>query len=143
MKRSNFLAAASGALIAIVLSNVLGASAAAPYVYGCTTPNLPGFGGSENVVMTIYNGSATTANLTTKILSGNGTQLQAGLGVASTSTLGATKTKTVAWVVAHSDPSETSSTAQNAVRVVSDVPISLGIDIGGSNKQLACMQLIP
>jgi hypothetical protein len=143
MNRRISMAAAGGALVAMILGNVIGASAAGPYVYGCATLNLPGMGGTETAVMTIYNGSATTANLTRKILSGNGTQLQAALGVASTATLGATKTSTTSWSVAHDTPSESSATVQNSVRIVSDVPVTVSIDIGGSNKQLNCMQLVP
>jgi hypothetical protein len=148
MNRRITLAAAGGALAALILSNVLGAAAAGPYVYGCGTLNWPNTGGTEKAVLTIYNGSAVTANLTHKILSGNGTQLQASVtpvAVPSTSTLSATKTATFSWDDVHGEPSVSSSTVQNSVRVVSDTPVLVSLHIGGGSTgtEVTCMRLDP
>jgi hypothetical protein len=150
MSRKITLAAAGGALVAIILGNVMGASAAGPYTYGCTSLNVLGLGGTEKAMLSIYNGSAATANLTHKVLSGNGTNLSGGLTqntvaapLAATSTLGATKTATFWWDDVHSDPSVSSSTIQNSVRVVSDVPLAVSVHVGPGGNLAPCMRLDP
>jgi hypothetical protein len=152
MNRRITLAAAGGALVALILSNVMGASAAGPYVYGCTSLNIVGLGGTERTTLSIYNGSATTANLTHKVLSGNGTNLNAGLqqdsvaapaALPNMSTLGATKTASFWWDDAHANPSVASSTVQSSVRVVSDVPVAVSLHVGTQGSLAPCTQLIP
>jgi hypothetical protein len=153
MNRKISLAAASGALVALIFSNVVGTSAAGPYVYGCTSLNVVGLGGNERATLSIYNGSATTANLTHKVLSGNGTNLSAGLtqnssipgspALPATSTLGATKTAAFWWDDVHNDPSVTSSTVQATVRVVSDVPVAVSMHVGPSGNLAPCTRLDP
>jgi hypothetical protein len=144
MNRRITLAAAGGALVALILSNVLGASAAGPYVYGCTPLTYDVPTANQNASINIYNGGATTANLTHKVLSGDGTQLQASLSIPSTSTLAPTKTVDFHFLTGGGAPNIDNNLIPVTVRVVSDVPVAVGVNVGGgTGTDVTCYQLAP
>jgi hypothetical protein len=144
MRRSVLSILAAVAISVIATANLT--TAAGPYVYGCTPLTFPSTGGSWNGDVSIYNGGATTANLTHKILAGDGTILNTGLSVATTSTLGATKTETLSFTVDESSgsPGVGNSTLPASVRVVSDIPVAVGVVVNGLVGQpLTCTRLSP
>jgi hypothetical protein len=144
MNRRMTMAAAGGALVAMILSNVLGASAAGPYVYGCTALTWDVQNAASNASVTIYNGGSTTANLTHKLLAGDGTQLGAAFMVPSTSSLLPTKTVDFHWVNPTGDPNITNNTIPTTVRIVSDVPVAVGVQINGNvGVSVPCTLLSP
>ena len=77
MRRWIIGAATVAALLAATVVGPFGAAATAPYVYGCTPATI--FNMDRNslywVSMTIYNGTASSAHLTHKILAGDGSIL--------------------------------------------------------------------
>ena len=79
MRRLIVMAATVAALVVAVVIGPMGTAAAGPYVFGCTPLNWQGFAGNPRAALTIYNGSAATANLTHKVLSGNGRRGMASL----------------------------------------------------------------
>jgi hypothetical protein len=128
----------AGLSLSVIVLIPMSTAAAAPYVYGCT----PGqsSGGSSNAVVTIYNGSGTTANLTVKALTPSGTNISGSLGIASTFTLPATQTKEIHFVEPTLmsgfswDPAN-ANVIVGAIRIVSDQPIAAGMNhvAGGEN----------
>jgi hypothetical protein len=134
MRRTLMVCASAVALVMALAVGPFGAAAAAPYVYGCTpvTPFNSTTSTIYYVALSIYNGSATSATVTTKVLAGNGSILNQNLNGTVpyfpppppfTATLGATKTLTYSWGNFGGVPA-TDATVAAAVRVVSTVPVS-------------------
>ena len=98
MRRLILGAASIAALVAALAVGPFGAAAAAPYVYGCTPAMYTGGTTNHEALLSIYNGSASTANLIHKILNADGLILNQGgddlaaYFVPRTSTVEATKT---------------------------------------------------
>jgi hypothetical protein len=127
MRRWILIATSAVGMVAALAMGPLGGAAAAPYVYGCV-PALYYPQTSYLALLQIYNGSASTANVTHKILAGNGTLLNATLidGPPVTSSIPATRTETFLYT----NPDSTFITSMNegtkpaSVRIVSNVPVS-------------------
>jgi hypothetical protein len=123
-------------------------SAAGPYVYGCGPFTLEGVNSGIKMLssFSIYNGSAATANLTHKVLTGNGTQVGGSFTppIPTTSTLAPTKTATFSFIYLTGDPSSTDGTIPNSARVVSDVPVAVTFTYDNNNGSPAqCSRLSP
>lgn len=120
------------ALAAALAVGPFGAAAAGPYVYGCTPAAYYNTGTSYIVGLMIYNGSASTANVTHKILAGTGQVLNdpgnvSGTGfftIAALSTLPATHTSSRRFMTRFGRPNEGDATVAASVRIVSNVPVS-------------------
>jgi hypothetical protein len=123
------------------------AATGAPYVYGCTPVGLTVSDADTDVSLSIYNGSASAASLTHKILTANGTIMNNAPGyytMPTTSTLPPTQTATFVFTVVPGNPS--GFTVATALRIVSNVPVSatLSHDISGSAwKIVPCAALQP
>jgi hypothetical protein len=149
--RRSILAAASGIFLAGAIAvGPFGASAAAPYVYGCTPAAIAGPNVFFTEVLNVYNGSSTTANLTHKILAGDGTILNAATGINMlpvTSTLAATRTDGFSWGTKQGYPTSGDSTIAATVRVVSNVPlaVTLAHDLAGTEdwRIIPCLPIQP
>jgi hypothetical protein len=134
--RRSLLAAMSAICLAGALAvGPFGAAAAAPYVYGCTPALLFVPSSSYEVDLWLYNGSASTASLTIKVLARSGAILNSTLSPVPppvTSTLVATNTAIYGWnaPVAVFPTSPTDSTLPASVRIVSSVPISATLNHG-------------
>jgi hypothetical protein len=149
MRRSILVAASGIALAAAALIVPFGATAAAPYVYGCTPATIYNTDSSTYIVsMTIYNGTASSAHLTHKILEGNGSILNQFAGGAYvlplTSVLTPTSTAIFAWGTFGGRPGIDAARAAS-VRIVSDVPIvaSLSHDASGLHTDQTIVQCLP
>jgi hypothetical protein len=138
---------AAAAMFALALAGALavgplGVTAAAPYVYGCTPVTLNEANDVYTVQLWIYNGSATTAHITHKLLAGNGTLLNATFGVPITSTLKATHTLVRGFPAPGTNAGQPNGTVPAAFRIVSNVPVSvtLSSDFHGDLdwKSIAC-----
>jgi hypothetical protein len=121
------------ALVVAVALGPLGSAGEAPYVYGCTPVLFFNDSGSLRawrVSLSIYNGSAATANITTKVLAGDGTIMNGSLlGSASyippvTSSIPATRTAVFSFALYDGIPGMSDSTVPASVRIVSNVPVS-------------------
>ena len=115
------------ALVGALAVGPFGAAAAPPYVYGCTPAGYFSDQAPAYVVeLAIYNGSASTANLTHKVLAGNGTILNSAYSIPLTSILPPTHTSGIVEYAVHGTvkPTEPNGTLPYSVRIVSDVPIS-------------------
>jgi hypothetical protein len=145
MRRLIVIASTLAALAAALTVGPLGVASAAPYVYGCTPATIYNDGVSYVPVLTIYNGSASTANLTHKILAGTGLILnQETFPV--TSTLPATHTKENSYSVAgNTGPDELNATTPATIRVVSNVPVAVTLvhDITGGQVAISCPVMQP
>jgi hypothetical protein len=136
------------AALAALAVGPFGAAAGAPYVYGCTPGQAFSASGDYLTILSVYNGSATAANLVTKILAFDGQILNAPSGahfspVPLTFTLDATRTYEKAW----NSPGSTALIRAASVRVVSNVPVSatlthrLGSD--GNELEVTCTPMQP
>jgi hypothetical protein len=150
VRRWILTAASAAALAAAMAVGPFGAAAAAPYVYGCTPATMRGPMVNYDLSLTIYNGSATTANLTHKILAGNGAILNAGSGLnvlPTTSTLPATHTAAFEWSTPQGEPSATGGTLAGSVRIVSNVPVAATLNHDPTEtedwKPIPCMPMQP
>jgi hypothetical protein len=128
----------------------LGAGAAPPYVYGCTPAQEFNSATLYSVSLSIYNGSSSTANLTHKILAGNGTILNSifagALALPVTSTLGPTDTAVFAWGTVAGFASKTDGTVPASIRIVSNAPISATYshDVAtGNSRPVVCLPQQP
>jgi hypothetical protein len=140
MRRWIVAAASTVALVAALAAGPFGAAAAVPYVYGCT-PAAYYAGTAYFAELAIYNGSASTATITHKLLAGTGALLA---GLPTTSSLPATHTSVALFTVpAFTDPGEAVATTPAAVRIVSNVPVSATLshghqhDVSGSDTAIA------
>jgi hypothetical protein len=127
MRRSILVAASGLALVAAMAIGPFGAAAAAPYVYGCTPATLFLSGNVPHILsLSIYDGSATSASLTIKVLSGDGHILNgdaAPLLPPLAHALPATHTFEWAWNT-FGVSGETNATIASSIRIVSNVPVS-------------------
>jgi hypothetical protein len=149
MRRWILVASTLAGLVAALAVGPFGAAAAAPYVYGCTPANYDNGYAGYTVVLTIYNGSATTANLTHKILASNGTILNDNYpGLAVTSALPATTTVFFTFPTTGGPSAINDGTIPASVRIVSNVPVApkLSFDLtntGHDWKETDCTPLQP
>jgi hypothetical protein len=151
MRRSFLIAISATAMVAAMAVGPFGAAAAAPYVYGCTPATFFGAGSAYNTSLSIYNGSATTASLTIKVLAGNGTRLSVlGFGYEPplTSTLAATHTASYLWSTPGGIGVESTNDIPASVRIVSSEPVAavLSHDYPTSStdwKPIDCISLQP
>jgi hypothetical protein len=141
MRLRLFGIAAATAFVIAAMVGPFGAAAAGPYVYSCD-PGSPSGGGNNNAVY-LYNGQATTANVTFRVLTANGTNITAGLGLPSTFTVAPTNTKVMVYVPPPGlnssftwDPQNVSTTVAT-LRIVSDVALGVGVNLfnGGDHNQ--------
>lgn len=130
-------------LVGALLIGPLGAVAAGPYVYGCSPT--AHFTGTEVFSATLYNGNATTANVTMKLLAFDGTNRSSLLSSGSTFTVGATTTKWVNWVTVDSANPQTTNTQPVTARIVSDVPLGIAVftNVSGHNDYSPCTYFHP
>jgi hypothetical protein len=150
MRRLIILMAATTALAIALIVGPLGAAAAGPYVSGCGSLQIHWFGATgggpnhETVQLDIYNGSASSATLTHKILAGDGTILNAGQTppVPLTTTLAATKSEQFAWDGAAGNVNTSNNNIPASIRVVSDVPVAVGVLVNGTLR-VDCIDLRP
>ena len=149
MRRSLISSLGASATVVALALGPFGAAAAAPYVYGCTPAKLHANNG-YTVILSIYNGSGATANLTTKVLTGTGTILNPSVNIPLplTWTLPATHTRPLLWLSSTGYPLENIfDTVEASVRIVSDVPVaaSLSHDISGTDdwRAIDCISLKP
>jgi hypothetical protein len=143
MRQTIVLAATMAAFAVALVIGPLGTAAAGPYVFGCGPLSPHASSGTGNGQIDIYNGSAATANLTHKILAGDGTQLQVALIGSGTSTLAPTKTEQFFFSNPLGEISPTNSTIPAIVRVVSDVPVGVYIMLNTGATVLNCTDLRP
>jgi hypothetical protein len=155
MRRTIALSAAAAAFAIALLVGPLGAAAAGPYVYGCEPIQFHYFGaagggvGHETIQLTIYNGAASAATLTHKILAGNGTILNNTANVtpaiALTTTLAATTSEEFAATVPVANVLPTQNDIPAAIRVVSNVPVAVGAVVTASSvvHVIECSDLRP
>jgi hypothetical protein len=122
MRRSILVAGSAIALAGAMAIGPFGAAAAAPYVYGCTPATVTRFSTQYLEQLNIYNGSAGTANLTTKILDAIGTILNSAVSMPLTSTLPPTQTFTYGWGALGGNVGTPGVPA--SIRIVSNVPVS-------------------
>ena len=127
------------ALVLVAASGCV-ARTGSPYVWACTPANYYSGGNTPGTVM-VYNGSASLANVSVKLLNRNGTNL-AGTQVpgappgpvypgqtgTTTVPLEADRTMVVSWTTAQGNPA-TDTTVPTTVRVSSDQPIVVGSNI--------------
>ena len=148
------LVAISGiALASAMVVGPFGAIAGAPYVYGCTPASNSETSDVYFANLSIYNGSASAANLTIKILAGNGSILNPVLGpvpIPVMQTLPPTHT-TVHWFFTAGFGDETDGTVPASIRIVSNVPVSATLShalphdpaTNGDWKQIICTSQQP
>jgi hypothetical protein len=158
MRRSIYAAAGALAFAGAMAVGPFGVAAAAPYVYGCTPASVYD-GNDVYVSLSIYNGSASTANLTHKVLAGNGTILNADFPLTPpappstampvTSTLPPTRTATftIASNRGGGAVSIENGTIPDSIRVVSNVPVSASMTLGFATADhwlgFECTPLVP
>src|SRR5262245_25835969 len=101
-------------------------------VYSCTP--LTGQGAPLAAAVHIYNGSLSTANITAKALSANGTNLNGALSITTNFTLASGNTKIIRWTPPACtgicwDPTQgtNASTVAVTMRIVSDQLIGAGV----------------
>jgi hypothetical protein len=137
---------AAGLLAGALLIGPLGAAAAGPYVYGCT-PAAAFTGGTQPFFGTIYNGNATTANITFKLLAFDGTNVSAALGLSpgQTFTVPPTTTKWVTWNSADNKNPVNNNGNATTVRIVSDIPVGVNVhtDVSGGKNFSPCTYFHP
>ena len=119
----------------VVLAVIAGAgawSSATAAVYACIPAT--GQGTPAAAAVHIYNAQIATANVTAKLLSANGTNLNAGLGVTTTFTIAAGNTRIIRWTPPTCtglcwDPAQgtNASTIPVIMRIVSDQLIAPSI----------------
>ena len=146
MRRLITLAASAASLLAAIALGPLGAAASPPYVYGCTPATYYANNTGYLVFLSIYNGSAATANLTHKVLAGDGTNLNAFFAVTQTSTLPPTHTSIRFWTAPGSYPLETNNSVPASVRIVSDVPVAATLNHntpGAAWQPVDCKPFLP
>jgi hypothetical protein len=134
------------ALAVALLVGPLGASATAPFVYGCTPAARQIAGGSLTSTVTLYNGSAATANITMKLLAFDGTNVSTlMLPTVSVFSVPATTTKIVVWANPATVDPAVDNTIPSTVRVVSDQAIAVGImlELATGPRAFPCMYLHP
>lgn len=132
MRRSFLVSASAAALLVALAVGPFGAAATGPYVLGCTPVSFfnSGTATTYQVSLSIYNGSASTANVTTKVLAGDGTIRNGSLSGTIiylppvTSTIPATKTAAFRWSGATGVPAMDNPNVEASVRIVSNVPVS-------------------
>ena len=133
--------AIAGALVGALAVGPFGAVAAAPYVYGCT-PAAYYYGSAYSGDVVIYNGSATTSNVTMKVLTGDGT-----IRLSSPLVIPATKTNFFRInIPPNSAPHIEDSTFPATVRLVSNVPVAATYTheiSAGVNVPIYCSPLLP
>jgi hypothetical protein len=132
-------------LIGALFLGPLGAAGAAPYVYGCTPGSIL-YGAPLTYTASLYNGSATTANVTMKLLAYNGANVSALMTPsAQTFTITATNTRWVTWTVPMSQDPSSNAAAPSTVRVVSDQPLALSMvfDYSSTKVIVQCTYLHP
>jgi hypothetical protein len=129
---------AAGLLIAVV-AGPLSTSAAAPFVYGCAPATEVG---STLSRVTLYNGSATTANVTMKLLAFDGTNRSALMSpLGSSFTIAATNSRWVTWNTAAATDPAVDDSKPSSVRVVSDQSIAVGLNLrsGSLHSVYSCV----
>jgi hypothetical protein len=150
MRRPFLIAASALAFAGAIVAGPLGAEAAPPYVYGCT-PGLALVNTTATEVngYSIYNGSASSASLTIKLLDANGMILNAvnNRNVPITSTLPATHTTRFDWIDQGGVPGIDAGRLA-AVRIVASVPVSAALthlEVGTSSVMtiVDCNPLVP
>jgi hypothetical protein len=140
------MAMIAAALLGALLVGPLGASATAPFVYGCTPAARVTAGGNIGSTVTLYNGSAATANITMKPLAFDGTNLSALMHPAgSVFSILPTTTRVVETDSPMTVDPAVDNTIPSTVRVVSDQSIAVGIMVETPAGPLAypCMYLHP
>jgi hypothetical protein len=120
----------AGAVLALAGALMLGtfqATAAAPYVYACSQVSdyMPT---PENTNVTIYNGTATTANITFKALAFDGINLNSSLSLQTTFTVAPTRTRWTGWFYAANHDASGDDTVPSTVRIVSDQPVEVFVN---------------
>jgi hypothetical protein len=119
---------AAGGALALGVAMVFGsfrATAAAPYVYACSQVSFF-VGAITTTEVTIYNGTATTANITFKALAYDGTNLNTALNSFSTNfTVGPTNTRWITWLNNANHNPVSDNALPSTVRVVSDQPVEV------------------
>lgn len=134
MRRSILIALSATAMAGAMAVGPFGVAGAAPYVYGCT-PAILSYGvlqPSNLGKLSIYNGSASAANLTIKVLAGNGSILSTTIGfeeVPVTSTLPATHTAVYVYTTSGGIPAESNGTVAASIRIVSNVPVAATLSL--------------
>jgi len=132
--------ALAGSLAVALLFGSLQATAAAPYVYGCTPGGIDSGGTTPAVKVLMYNGSGATANITFKALASDGTILNSSLSITTNFTITATKTKYVDFTQPAGNP-ETSNAIPITIRIVSDQSIESVLQENGAT--VLCNYLHP
>ena len=140
MRRLMVVAASAGALVAALAVGPFGATAAAPYLYGCTSMTLPNAGGTISWTVNIYNGSATTSILIIKFLDASGRIFPGPFN----QSLPATQTFILTVTQPSGNPGAVS--IPTSLRVVSNVPVSIAVNANPAAagwQPIACMPLQP
>jgi hypothetical protein len=134
----------AAALVTALVVGPFGAAAAAPYVYGCT-PASYFVTDAYWTQLSVYNGSAATANSLVKELAGNGALLNI-----DATPLSPTQTKDQYFLVLpNASPSVENATVPASIRIVSNVPLAATLShlsaVRGSSPKLAipCSPLLP
>lgn len=131
-----------GALLTVLILGTFQATAAAPYVYGCTPAS---FNNGGNISFArIYNGQTSTANVTFKAIAFDGTNLNSALSLTTNITVAAGKTNVVTWTSPNVNP-DTNNTAPLTLRLVSDQSIeaSVTVSFGATQELVPCTYLHP
>ena len=113
-----------------------------PFVWVCTPAFYPQTIGNPRADLYVFNGSSQTANVSVNFLDSDGNNL-AGVTIPGTSqaypgesgtstvTLAASKTRIVTWVSPNDSP-DLAPNVSATIRVTSDQPVAVGIDMGFS-----------
>jgi hypothetical protein len=150
MRRSIQVGASTLAFATAIAIGPFGTAAAAPNVYGCTPATLFQQGNASHTVsLSIYNGSASAATLTIKVLSGDG-HIMNGPDVLALPPLSHAlpPTHTFEWAFTTFGVSgESSATVASSIRIVSNVPEAVTLSHDMFNDQhwtpMPCASLQP
>ncbi len=138
------------ALVALAVAAMVGpfgAAAAAPYVYSCT-PGTPIAGGTQTPLY-LYNGQASTATVTIRALTPDGTNITAGVGLPNPVTVNPTTTKVLVYTPPPGNMSSftfnpiNSGTVVGSIRLVSDVALGVGVNLSsGGDHPMNCPLIV-
>ena len=129
-------------------------SGGAPFVWVCTPAHLYHNGGTNTSNLYVFNGSASTANVSVHFLDINGTNLVGvaipgtaseaypGESGASTSPLLSSHTRNLTWTMPIASPDPTTNVAYT-IRVTSDQPIVVGANLLGGGFMPNECNLLP
>jgi hypothetical protein len=133
----------AGAISVALLLGTLQASAAAPYVYACSQVAIAAnvLGNARATRVTIYNGTATSANITMKALALDGTILNSALGITTSFSVPPTTTRWTTWQDGGTHDPGTDNANPSTVRIVSDQPVETftNATIGTENNIFPCI----